>query len=107
LVREVQNKFDILNGLIDGGENNHVEFKPCLIYNFNTKKGGIGVKAYIAKAICAFLNANGGFLFIGVKDNGEAQGLDYDFNLSNGKNPLDFFMLEFDQMLRHFIGFKL
>jgi Putative DNA-binding domain len=95
-----------LEDIINRGENNQVEFKPTLLYNFSTHKGGIGIKAIIAKTICAFLNSNGGFLLIGIKDNGEIQGLDYDFKLSKGKNPKDFFRLEFDQMLEHFLSFS-
>lgn len=94
-----------LEDIIEGGESNQVEFKPSLLYNFSTKKAGIGIKGIIAKAICAFLNSNGGFLIIGLKDNGEAQGLDYDFSLSAGKNEKDFFKLEFDQMLKYFLSF--
>lgn len=69
--------------LIEGGENNTVEFKPRLLFNFKTQKAGISIKEIIAKAICAFLNSNGGFLFIGVDDDGKIQGLDYDYQLSN------------------------
>lgn len=95
-----------LEDIILGGETNQVEFKPTLLYNFSTEKGGIGIKSIIAKTICAFLNSNGGILLIGITDKGEIQGLDYDFKLSNGKNPRDFFHLEFDQMLEHFLTFS-
>ncbi len=93
--------------IIQGGESNQVEFKPALLYNFFTGKGSIGVKGIIAKAICAFLNSNGGILIIGVTDKGEFQGLSNDFSLSEGKNSKDFFMLEFDQMLKHFLSFSI
>lgn len=92
--------------LIAGGEGNQVEFKPALLYNFKTKTAGIGVKAIIAKAICSFLNSNGGFLLIGLNDDRKPQGLEWDFSLANGKNPKDFFLNEFDQMIEHLIGFS-
>lgn len=92
--------------LIKNGESNQVEFKPSLLYNFLTNRAGIGVKAIIAKAICAFLNSNGGILVIGVTDKGEPQGLSYDYSLSKGKDVKDYFMLEFDQMLEHFLSFS-
>lgn len=95
-----------LEEIIQEGESNQLEFKPALLYNFSTGKAGIGVKAIIAKAICAFLNSNGGYLIIGVKDNGDLQGLSYDFSLAQGKNEKDFFKLEFDQMLEHFLSFS-
>ena len=93
--------------IIQEGESNQVEFKPALLFNFSTGRGGIGVKGIIAKAICAFLNSNGGFLIIGVTDKGEPQGLSFDFSLSEDKNEKDFFMLEFDQMLEHFLSFSI
>ncbi len=92
--------------IIENGEGNTVEFKPALLYNFFTKTGGISVKKKIATAICAFLNANGGFLFIGLNDDGKPQGLEWDFSLSNGKKPKDFFQNEFDQMIEHFLSFS-
>jgi Putative DNA-binding domain len=92
--------------VIKNGETNQVEFKPALLYNFATEKAGISIKGIIAKTICAFLNSNGGFLFIGIADNGETKGLDFDFKLANGKNPKDFFRLEFDNMLSHFLSFS-
>jgi hypothetical protein len=89
--------------IIDGGENNTTEFKPALLYNFKTQQAGIGVKGIIAKSICGFLNARGGFLFIGVSDNGKPQGLSYDFSLAGDKNPKDFFRLEFDDLIKQFL----
>lgn len=95
-----------LEQLIKNGESNQVEFKPTLLFNFSSGKAGIGIKGIVAKAICAFLNSRGGFLFIGVTDKGEIQGLEHDYKLANGKNPKDFFLLEFDQMLSHFLSFS-
>jgi Putative DNA-binding domain len=94
--------------LIKSGESNQVEFKPTLLFNFSTGKAGIGIKGIIAKAICAFLNSReGGYLLIGVTDKGEIQGLEHDYSLANGKNPKDFFLLEFDQMISHFLSFAI
>lgn len=89
--------------LIENGETNQVEFKPALLYNFKTKSAGISIKGIIAKSICAFLNSKGGFLFIGIDDNGQIQGLKYDFNLAADKNPKDFFRLEFDDAVKQFL----
>jgi hypothetical protein len=89
--------------IIKDGESNQVEFKPSLIFNFKTKQGGIGVKAIIAKTLCGFLNSRGGLLFIGMKDSGQPQGLSGDFSLSGSKAPRDFFRLEFDEMIEHFL----
>lgn len=101
-----QNTAQRIEEIIANGEGNKVEFKPALLYNFKTDKAGISVKGKIATAICAFLNANGGFLFIGLDDEGKPQGLEYDFSLANGKKPKDFFQNEFDQMIEHFLSFS-
>jgi len=92
--------------IIKTGENNQIEFKPALLYNFKTRRAGIGVKYIIAKAICGFLNSNGGFLVIGVSDDAKVIGLDSDFSLSDKKNVIDFFLLEFDQMMNHFFTLR-
>lgn len=96
---------DEIKKIISEGESNQVEFKPALLYNFSTGKPGISIKGIIAKTICAFLNSRGGMLFIGIDDQGVIKGLDYDFSLAGEKNTIDYFRLEFDQMLNHFLGF--
>jgi hypothetical protein len=101
-----QNTVQRIEEIISNGEGNKIEFKPALLYNFKTNRAGISVKAKIATAICAFLNANGGLLFIGLDDDGKPQGLEYDFSLANGKKPKDFFQNEFDQMIEHFLSFS-
>ena len=93
-----------LKEIIEKGESNQIEFKPALLYNFTTKKAGIGIKQINAKAICSFLNSNGGILFIGVNDDKTIQGLSDDFLLSNKPNVKDFFRLEFDNMIKKFIS---
>jgi len=86
------------------GEGKFIEFKPALVYNFKTQRGGIGIKYIIAKSICSFLNTGGGFLFIGVSDDKIPLGLDSDFSLAEGKDPFDFFKLEFDDMINQFFS---
>lgn len=104
---DTQNTAYTIEDYINQGEGHQIEFKPSLLYNFSSKKAGIGIKAIIAKAICAFLNSDGGLLFIGISDNGTIQGLDFDFQLACEKNPKDFFLLEFDQMISHFFSFSI
>jgi hypothetical protein len=50
------------------------EFKPGLINRPNSNRD---MEHENAQSICAFLNAKGGYLFIGVADNGEISGLDF------------------------------
>jgi len=90
--------------IIERGENNQIEFKPSLLYNFKTQRAGITPKFHIAKTICAFLNSNGGVLFIGVNDKGDIQGLDFDFSLFQDKNGKDRILLELDSLIGYFFG---
>jgi len=96
-----------LEHIIKVGESDRVEFKPCLLYNFNTQKAGISVKYIIAKAICAFLNSEGGGVIIGVKDNGEIQGLKYDYSLFEYENRKDKLFREVDSLLSNFFDYSI
>jgi predicted HTH transcriptional regulator len=52
----------------------------------------------LQRLFVAFLNSKGGFLFIGIDDNGKAQGLDNDFKLSEGKKPATSFSLSLTKL---------
>ena len=68
----------------------------------------MGVEEIIAKAICAFLNSDGGLLFIGVRDDGTIQGLEEsDFTLTKKLNKKDYFKNEFDRMIGRFLSFSI
>jgi predicted HTH transcriptional regulator len=43
-------------------------------------------------------------MFIGVTNKGEVHGLSYDYSLANGKSNREFFYLEFEQMIEHFLS---
>mgnify|MGYP006266734907 FL=1 len=94
--------------LIEGGENNQVEFKPCLLYYHDKEKENSGYRMFIrhiiAKVICSFLNSNGGHLFVGVQDDKRLTGLSDDFSLVRpiGKDPKDYFTLEVDKIIREY-----
>jgi hypothetical protein len=92
-----------IEDIIRGGETNTVEFKSSLLYNFKSGRAGASIKYIIAKSICGFLNSRkGGLLLIGIRDdNGEVQGLKYDFSLFD-KNHKDKFRNEFDSLLQHY-----
>src|SRR5665648_433866 len=61
-------KVDRLRDIISGGESFTVEFKES--------KNKLNKNVY--ESVCAFLNRNGGHLFLGVKDNGDIIGVDKD-----------------------------
>lgn len=93
---------NLISEIIKNGEGHNVEFKPSLVYNFKTNRYGYIAKYHAAKSIASFLNSDGGILLIGVKDNGEIQGLKFDYSLFP-ENPKDKFKLEFDNILYKFL----
>lgn len=65
--------------LLAQGESDRLEFKSTARVNLRTGAKDERMEQIIAKAVCGFLNADGGALLIGVDDNGTALGLDPDF----------------------------
>ncbi len=95
---------ETIEKFLKSGEGKQIEFKSTLLFNPETKTGGIGKKAVIAKTICSFLNSEGGYLLIGIDNNGNPKGLRSDFSLCEKGDPKDFFKLEFDEMINHFFS---
>lgn len=65
-----------------GLEDGEREFKTSLVYlagSINQADMGLQTKVML-KAIAGFLNANGGTLYIGVRDTGDVIGLQHDFD---------------------------
>jgi chorismate mutase/prephenate dehydratase len=60
------------------GESDKVEFKSTLRFNLRSNSADKELPKAVAKAICAFMNAEGGTLFIGVGDHKEPIGIDRD-----------------------------
>lgn len=56
---------DKIKDLLSHGENKQVEFKKC------TDK----VSASVYETVCSFLNAEGGYIFLGVDDDGTILGI--------------------------------
>lgn len=64
--------------LIDEGENQYTEFKSSLRWNAFKSDKDAAIELATLKTIAGFLNANGGVLFIGVKDDGSVLGISHD-----------------------------
>lgn len=72
--------------LIGNGENEFVEFKSSLRYDYRQVKIDKNLEHVILKSIAGFLNAKGGTLIIGVNDFGEILGLFDDYWSLKKKN---------------------
>lgn len=89
--------------IIDKGENDHIEFKSSLRWDLRLRKPNKILEKVIAKTISAFLNAEGGMLFIGVDDEGNILGLEHDYN-SMTKNNRDGFLLSLTNIVNVSLG---
>ena len=70
--------------IIAEGENEMVEFKQYLMWDYRQNFFNKSIEYHTLKTIVAFLNFNGGTLFIGVTDDGKILGLEKDYsNLVN------------------------
>lgn len=89
--------------LILAGESENVEFKSTLRYDLRAKAVNKKLEYVIAKTIAAFMNSEGGSLFIGVDDNQNMLGLTDDISTLTKKN-LDGFELHLIEVIKKFVG---
>ena len=89
--------------LILDGESKVVEFKSTLRYDLSTKKVNKKLEYVVAKTIAAFLNSEGGDLFIGIDDHKNALGLSKDMETLK-KKSVDGFELQLVQVIKQYIG---
>ncbi len=90
-----------LKQLIGGGENAQVEFKSTMRWNLHANKPGKEIELAWLKSVVAYLNTDGGFLLIGVADDGEILGLETDKFASDDK-----FLLHFDNLIKQHVGLE-
>jgi len=84
-----------LLALIDTGESVQLEFKSTMRWNLHAKKAGKEIELAWLKSVVAYLNTDGGFVLIGVGDDGEVLGLEID-----GFANEDKFILHFDNLIQ-------
>ena len=87
--------------IIEEGESEFVEFKATLRTNAITKEKDNNIELASLKTVAAFLNASGGTLLIGVRDDGEVKSVAIDSFLNDDK-----LLLHFTNLLRDKIGEK-
>lgn len=101
-VRALENN-DYLS-IIKMGESKIVEFKSTLRWDVRQCTIDKKIEHSVLKTINAFLNCEGGVLFIGVDDDGNLLGLDADFNSFKGHNKKDEFQKHFDNLIKNGFG---
>jgi hypothetical protein len=75
-----------LNALIAAGENEKVEFKSSLRWDWQERRVNRALEGVILKSLAGFLNAGGGTLLIGVADDGAIVGLASDYQTLKRQN---------------------
>ena len=88
---------------IKNGENDYVEFKSSLRWDYEQSNVNKLMEHIIAKTISAFMNAEGGKLLIGVSDSGEILGIEKDCATLKNKNR-DGFLLQLTQVINQYLG---
>jgi hypothetical protein len=89
--------------IISKGENDKIEFKSSLRWDYRQNKVNKVLEHVIVKTISAFLNTDGGMLFIGVDDDGNIPGLQKDYQALS-KNNSDGFMLALTNLINQSLG---
>jgi putative two-component system response regulator len=90
-----------VTSIIADGESERVEFKSTLRLNLHAEKNGKEIENASLKTIAAYLNSNGGTLFIGVRDDGSIHGIE-----SDGFSNDDRFLLHLKNLVRDYIGIQ-
>lgn len=89
--------------IIAKGENDRTEFKSSMRWDYRQEKPNKVLEKVIAKTVSAFLNSEGGRLFIGVDDDGNILGLDKDYSCISKANS-DGFLLSLTNLINNQLG---
>lgn len=85
--------------IIREGENETIEFKSTLRWDIRAGKTNQAVERACLKTIAAFLNSTGGYLLIGVRDDGSIEGIESDKFVNDDK-----FLLHLWTLIRTCLG---
>jgi predicted HTH transcriptional regulator len=75
-----------LFALIKNGEDENLEFKSSMRFDYKVQKPNKALESVILKTLAGFMNTRGGSLLIGVADDGTIVGLEADYNTLHRKD---------------------
>lgn len=101
--RGLSKKDDDYETIISRGENERIEFKSSVRWDYRKNCVNKEIEKTIVKTIAGFLNSNGGTLFIGVDDNKNIVGITQDLNTLRKKSH-DGFQLFIGDLISQKIG---
>lgn len=88
-----------------GKEDFHTEFKTSIIYPENSMRINVEAQTIkIMQELCAFLNAEGGTLYIGVSDIGYEMGIEEDLKNSLFKGSRDKYEVYVNNKIAYYLG---
>ncbi|WP_326685021.1 DUF262 domain-containing protein [Streptomyces microflavus] len=85
--------------MIAAGESQGTEFKASARWNVHTQQADKSLRHNIVKAVCGFLNGEGGNLYIGVADDGAVLGIENDLTTLESQASVDGYELFVRQLL--------
>ncbi len=92
-----------IEATIRQGENDRLEFKASMRYDYRKKQINTALETVILKTIAGFMNSGGGRLIIGLSDDGEVLGIENDYPFLKKKDK-DGFELKLLQLVTNAIG---
>lgn len=90
--------------IISQGESDQLEFKSSLRWDYKTKQPNKILENMTAKTLSAFMNTEGGTLFIGVDDDGVILGIQKDLKTLGRKQSKDGFKLHLTNIINNCLG---
>lgn len=89
--------------LILSGESKFIEYKSSLAWDYYQQRANKALHQPVMKTLAAFMNSSGGYLLIGVDDDGQVLGLEPDLQTLR-KPTLDAFETAFNMAFNKMIG---
>ena len=84
---------------IRAGETSAVEFKASMLYDLETGQKNTALGTSILKTVAAFMNTDGGVIYVGVDDDGRVRGIEYDYKLAGKHANWDGWSQTFSNMI--------
>ena len=76
-----ENDIQLIKNRLGSRENQIVERKSTFAFDIDQNSPNDSLKTVLAIAVVSLMNSDGGFVYVGVKDDGTPIGLDHDYSL--------------------------
>ena len=95
-----------LEGILKGGETENLEFKSSLRWDYNQNMENTKLDYPILKTLTAFMNTDGGILYVGVSNDGDILGLEKDYSTFKKEQNWDTWSQAFTNIVNNRIGIE-